>query len=178
MGVTAEKIVQQALFYDGVAEDPKGSNNVIFNTDYYGHKVSGSAYAWCVVFVWDMFRIAQASDIFYNGKKVSNTVVVENWGKSAGLTVPKDQAKRGDLVLFDFNNNGQSDHIGFALGAPENGKIKTIEGNTDDQVAQRSRSLGDVCCVIRPAYDPPANKCNAETCPILNYMKGLINNEC
>lgn len=176
MSLTAEKIVKQALFYDGVSEDPKGSNNVIFNTDYYGRPVSGAAYAWCVVFVWDMFRIAKGSELFYDGKKVSNTMVVENWGKKAGLIVPKDQAVRGDLVLFDFNHNGQSDHIGFALGSPADGKIQTIEGNTDDQVGIRSRNMTDVCAVIRPKYDKPKNHCDPDTCPIINYMKGLCNN--
>lgn len=170
---SAEKLVKQALFYEGVTEDPKGSNNVIFNTDYYGHKVTGSSYAWCVVFVWDMFRIAGASSLFYNGKKVSNTVAVETWGKAAGLTVPKAEAKRGDLVLFDFNHNNQPDHIGFALGGVENGKIQTIEGNTEDMVARRSRSLDDVVTVIRPQYE--SSGCNKENCPILAYLASLIN---
>ena len=40
----------------GVAEDPMGSNNVIYNTDYYGKPVSGDKYPWCCVFVWDVFR--------------------------------------------------------------------------------------------------------------------------
>ena len=169
---TAEKLVRQALFYEGVTEDPKGSNNVIFNTDYYGHKVNGSTYAWCVVFVWDMFRIAGASHLFYNGKKVANTVVVETWGKSSGLTVPKEEVKRGDLVLFDFNHNGAPDHIGFALGPAKDGKVETIEGNTDDMVARRSRDLSDVCTVIRPEYDTCS--CTAEDCPILAYLASLI----
>lgn len=170
---TAEKLVKQALFYEGVTEDPKGSNNVIFNTDYYGHKVTGASYAWCVVFIWDMFRIAGASSLFYNGKKVSNTVIVETWGKSAGLTVPKEEVRRGDLVLFDFNHNNAPDHIGFALGAAKDGKVETIEGNTDDQVGRRTRNLSDVCTVIRPEYEQESS-CTPESCPILAYLASLI----
>ena len=34
-----------------VREDPPNSNNVRYNTWYYGREVSGSAYPWCAVFV-------------------------------------------------------------------------------------------------------------------------------
>ena len=33
------------------SENPKGSNNVKYNTWYYGHPVSGEDYPWCAVFV-------------------------------------------------------------------------------------------------------------------------------
>ena len=42
-----------------VREDPPNSNNVRYNTWYYGREVSGSAYPWCAVFVQWCF--AQAS---------------------------------------------------------------------------------------------------------------------
>ena len=170
---TAEQVLAVALKFVGTTEDPKGSNNVIFNTDYYGRPVSGDAYAWCVVFVWDIFRLAGASALFYDGKKVANTVAVEVWGKKAGLTISKDRVQRGDIVLFDFNHNQQPDHIGFALSGATNGKIQTVEGNTDDAVKTQTRNLSDVVTVIRPKYET-SKMCNLDTCPILNYLKGLI----
>ena len=49
--VTADMIVATALAEVGVKESPKNSNNVKYNTWYYGHPVHGSAYPWCMVFV-------------------------------------------------------------------------------------------------------------------------------
>ena len=46
-----DTIISKALEFEGVSESPPGSNNVIFNTDYYGEEVEGEAYPWCVTFL-------------------------------------------------------------------------------------------------------------------------------
>ena len=56
-----DTIISKALEFEGVSESPPGSNNVIFNTDYYGEEVEGEAYPWCVTFLWDVFRMCNAS---------------------------------------------------------------------------------------------------------------------
>ena len=38
-----DTIISKALEFEGVSESPPGSNNVIFNTDYYGEEVEGVA---------------------------------------------------------------------------------------------------------------------------------------
>ena len=152
--MNAETIVQKALAYVGTTENPKGSNNVVFNTDYYGRVINDPGYAWCVTFVWDIFRMCGASDLFYNGQKTAACSVVYTWGVQKKLTVKKSDVRRGDLVLFDWNGNNSPDHIGFALGPAKDGKVETVEGNTDDCVATRSRNMTDVCLVIRPLYTP------------------------
>ena len=43
---TAKNIVDLAASFVGVKENPPDSNNVIFNTDYYGRHVYGGAYPW------------------------------------------------------------------------------------------------------------------------------------
>ena len=67
----AKEIMEKALSYVGTKESPANSNDVIFNTHYYGREVSGSGYAWCCAFVWDIFRMCNASNLFYNGKKTA-----------------------------------------------------------------------------------------------------------
>ncbi len=52
----ASTILKKAKSYIGTKEKPANSNNVKFNTDYYGHSVKGSSYPWCCAFVWDIFR--------------------------------------------------------------------------------------------------------------------------
>ena len=67
--ITAKTIIDKALSYIGTYDG--GNNNVIFNTDYYGKEVSGSAYPWCAAFVWDIFRMCKAEKLFCDGAKTA-----------------------------------------------------------------------------------------------------------
>lgn len=65
----------------------------------------------------------------------------------------------GDIVLFDFNFNGTSDHIGIVVGL-KGDYIITIEGNTGDdddtnggQVQKRKRHKRYVNYFVRPKYN-------------------------
>ena len=67
--------------------------------------------------------------------------------------------KRGDIVLFDFNNNGTSDHIGIVVSVNSDGSITTVEGNTGSgnntnggQVQKRTRYKSQVNYFVRPKY--------------------------
>lgn len=82
-------------------------------------------------------------------------------GKKAGRSIPKRDAKPGDVVLFDWGGDGVSDHVGIVES--NNGSyLTTIEGNTSSGnggsqgngggVYRRTRSFSVVCCVLRPTY--------------------------
>ena len=58
---TANDIIKLLEKEVGIKESPANSNNVKYNTAYYGRKVSGSEYPWCCVFVWWIFNQAGAS---------------------------------------------------------------------------------------------------------------------
>ena len=150
---TAAYIVNLFLAFVGIKEVPTGSNNVIFNTHYYGREVSGIAYPWCCTNVWDVFRIAGASDLFYDGKKTASCIAVQDWGKKAGLEVHKTQGRKGDLILLDWNGNGVPDHIGMIADRNPDGSYATVEGNTGDAVLRRTRVVSNVCCILRPKYE-------------------------
>lgn len=156
--VTADTIINKALSFVGVKENPKGSNDVPFVRDYFNGILpanSSETAPWCVVFGWDIFRMCGASEMFCDGAKVGSCSKVLKWAAGAGLTVSKDKIRRGDILLFDWNKDRTPDHFGFATGPASSGKVPTIEGNTDDQVAERSRPLTDVGYVIRPRYLQP-----------------------
>ena len=155
MGKTASDIINKALSFVGMMEDPKGSNIIQFTLDYFDGKLPANPAAscpWCVIFGWDVFRMCGASDLFFDGKKVGSCTQVLRWATANNLTVDKSKAKYGDILLFDWNKDAAPDHFGFALAAPNNGKIQTVEGNTDDGVFQKTRSMSDVGYVIRPRY--------------------------
>lgn len=170
MGKTANDIMTKAISYIGTKEVPSGSNKVIFNTDYYGKAVSGSAYPWCCAYVWDIFRMCGASDLFYDGNKTAYCPTVESWGKSKGLTVAKDKGQYGDIVLFDFYGKGVACHIGFIEKKNANGTYDCIEGNTSvtsqdngGSVMRRNRNQSSIRCIIRPKYAASGTKSSTST---------------
>ena len=163
--VYASKIVKKAISYIGTKEIPANSNNVKFNTDYYGHPVCGAAYPWCCAFVWDIFRMCNASELFCDGEKTAYCPYVESWGKRNNLMVDINKGKAGDLVLFDFNNKGIAGHIGIIETRNADGTYSVIEGNTSvtsndngGSVMRRTRGLSVIRCIVRPKYKKKVKK--------------------
>lgn len=126
--VKASTIIAKAKSYVGTKESPANSNNVIFNTHYYGKPVSGSSYPWCCVFLWDIFRMCGASDLFYDGKKCAYTPTLANWFKSKKTFY--STPKVGDIVFYQFSGSSRINHVGIVIEVISNTKIKAIEGNT------------------------------------------------
>ena len=103
-----------------------------------------------------------------------------DWAIKNKLTVKWGSAKRGDLVLFDFNGNGTSDHIGIVTKATSS-YIETIEGNTGsgsntngDGVYRRRRTKGQVNYFVRtkcPDIESVIRRAEAE----LGYKEGRNN---
>ncbi|MBQ3151488.1 MAG: CHAP domain-containing protein [Clostridia bacterium] len=157
MAVAAD-IVKKAASFIGTKESPAKSNNVIFNTHYYGKQVSGN-FPWCCVFVWDIFRLCSASDLFYSGKKTAYCPDLQVWAKENNLVRNKTDGRPGDIILFDWNGNMLADHVGIIEKKNADGTYTTIEGNTslssNDNggcVMRRVRALSEVLSVIRPEY--------------------------
>lgn len=157
-------ILDKARSYIGIKESPANSNNVIFNTRYYGKSVSGSAYPWCVAFQWCLFQDVGASDIFYGGNKVASCTVLKNYHKARGQEI-KDFSKLipGDLVFFNFSankvtNSSTTEHIGICEEVSGN-YVTTIDGNTGTTneanggaVMRRKRHKKYFVTAIRPKY--------------------------
>jgi len=159
--MTAELIIAFARGFIGLTESPAGSNNVIFNTHYYGKAVSGSAYPWCAAYVWDIFRIAGASALYYGGNKTASCTTLMNWGKAHGLYVSSGY-KAGDLIFYNWNGGTTTaDHVGICtVDYPGTGKITTVEGNTSvndasngGEVLEMQRNTSYVVGGYRPLYD-------------------------
>lgn len=121
-------------------------------TGYSVYAQSGVPY--CAMFVSYCFRMA--GDDYPGGIFVYCPTGI-NQGVSRGLDVSVADCQRGDVVFFDWDDDGISDHVGFVLS--NNGwSISTVEGNTNDgAVAYKTRYYSDVCAVIRPPYDGSAS---------------------
>lgn len=150
---TASDVLSLAASYIGTVESPANSNNVIFNTDYYGRKVSGSGYPWCMAFVWDVFRMAGAEDLCI---KTAYCPTYESWATAKGWQVGTGQA--GDVATMDFGK-GRASHIGIIEKRNADGSYTTIEGNTSSTsqdnggaVMRRVRSTANIRRIFRPRY--------------------------
>ena len=165
---TATDILNLAISYLGVKESPPNSNNVIFNTHYYGGPVNNRSLHWCVAFVWDIFRMAGASALFFGGKKTASCSTLYAYHKAQGQAVTTFQP--GDIVFFDFSGRkSRTEHVGI-VEKVENGYINTIDGNTGTTseanggaVMRRRRALKYVSGGYRPGYDTASKKENEMT---------------
>lgn len=142
----AAGVMQTAQNQIGITENPIGSNNVIYNTDYYGQEVSGDAYPWCCVFVWWCFNKSGNGDAFYDGGKVAGCGAVYTWAQNNGLFITSTEAKYGDIVLF-----GNNEHIEVVVSNNGDGTFTTIGGNTSSDGVSGSQSNGG-CVALKTRY--------------------------
>lgn len=155
--MTAEKILEIARGEIGTTEFPPKSNNVLYNTAYYGREVHGREYSWCAVFVWWCFKKAEASRLYYGGLKTAYCPTLLQYHKSRGQEV-KDY-KPGDIIFFNFDGGKSASHVGICESC--NGStITTIDGNTGTgneanggAVMRRMRNVRYVIGAYRPDYE-------------------------
>ena len=156
--VSASQVIAVAKKYLGLKEKPANSNKIIFNTAYYGKEVSGSAYPWCAVFLWYIFKEAGASALFYGGQKCAYTPTLANYFKQNKRFYATP--KVGDIVFYQFPGSKRINHVGIVIEVLGPNKIKTIEGNTSigndsngGAILERVRSTSSVKGYGRPDYD-------------------------
>lgn len=148
-----EQALAIAKQYVGVKENPPGSNRVMFS-DWYG-----TIGPWCAMFVSYCFVKAKSKS-FVRGQRWAYCPYILDDARHNrnGLTVVReDDAKTGDIVLFDWEHNGVADHVGIIV-TPPNGGISFIscEGNTavgadsdGGEVMIRQRHVKDVIAFVR-----------------------------
>lgn len=140
--------VAQAEVRLGVTEKPFGSNNVKYNTAFYGRPVHDQRFAWCAVFQWWCYQRAGIPTSIF--PKSARVFTIRDWFAA------RDRFGRtprvGSLVIFDFS------HIGIVEKVMPH-SIQTIEGNTDaaggrtgGRVMRKVRSRG-IQGYCYPAYN-------------------------
>lgn len=156
---SAAKVLKIARAEIGTVESPSGSNRVKYNTEYYGKVVSGSGYAWCATFVWWVFKEAGCPELFFGGKKSAFCPTIADYYIAKKQTVSKSKGQPGDIVLFDWNQNNSSDHIGIIESKNSDGTYNCIEGNTavgnnsnGGKVMRRVRYQSQISWICRPKY--------------------------
>lgn len=95
---------------------------------------------WCACFVsW----CADKAGLIGLGKVPKFSAVIDGikWYKDNGLWKNKNYTPNsGDLIFFDWQNDGKADHVGI-VEKIEGNTIYTIEGNSKDQCKQKTYVL-------------------------------------
>ena len=141
-------------------EVPIHSNNVCYNTAYYGGPVSGDSYPWCAAFVWwcanqlgiagvgggdaSSCRTADDEEAIFK-KTASSTGQYRYLTESQGFASTTVSDTRpmggfidvypGDIIFFKSSDADKYKHIGIVVGVTED-TITTVEGNYNDHVAK------------------------------------------
>lgn len=122
----------------GVTEFPANSNNVKFNTWFYGRTVSGTAYPWCMAFVQWCFDQA--------GKKLpyktASCSALLNWYRMHQPECVAAVPQPGDIVIYNFG------HTGIVESASAS-TITAIEGNTSASNSGSQSNGGGVFRKVR-----------------------------
>lgn len=137
----------------GVTEYPANSNNVKYNTWYYGRMVQGAAYPWCAVFISYIFK-----DSPLLCKKTASCLEMLEWFEAHNRLVTHPQP--GDLVFFKYQTNTRrTNHVGIIISVADSNNFLTIEGNTSVKsndnggaVMERRRTRVNVVAFARPEY--------------------------
>lgn len=124
--------------------------------DYYfgGGWINWYTTPYCACFVsW----VLHEDGVSCAGMPSASTQLIRNGARRLGRLVSPREAQRGDIVLYDWDWDGELDHTGIVESNRGDAGITTIEGNTsvgDEEgiVASRNRSWKYVAAIVRPYY--------------------------
>jgi len=163
-GTVRKQALSRAVTQLGVKESPPDSNNVKYCSWY------GMTGPWCAMFATWCFElgaqdIAKDSPSFQKGVDYSYVPYIvgdARAGRNGLKTVDSDQVEPGDLVCYDWERNGEYDHVGifekWITGAAD---FNAIEGNTSTsnnsnggEVMRRQRNVGGQGTVFVRVAEP------------------------
>lgn len=180
--MTSDQVIRIAEAEIGVCENPPKSNNVKYNTWYYGHEMSGPSYPWCATFISWVFR---GTGLI---KKTASCMEMAQWFRDQGRW--SRTAEPGDVVFYKYGtNNRWTNHVGLVTKVSGN-TIYAIEGNTSNSSKGSQDNGGEVALKKRtskivgygrpdyadakPLTDHPTLKKGSKG-PYVKELQGILN---
>lgn len=187
---TIDDIINLALSQVGMTENPPYTNNVIYNSIFYGHPVMdgvalnglpdpNAKYPWCAVFIWWIYSQFDPCLV----KKTASCMDMAQWFKDNGQWIEPGYQQRGDIAFYKFDtNNRWTNHTGICTEVLGENDINAVEGNTsvsDDcnggSVRIRHRTL-NIVGYGRPKYSSAAQYFTGDKFGIdISKYQGSIN---
>jgi cell wall-associated NlpC family hydrolase len=146
-----------------IAKAEIGTCEVPTNKTKYGKWYGLDGQPWCAMFVsWCFNQVGLSKSIAaQNAKGFASCDAGLKWFVKKNKIIPVGQAKPGDIVFFQFDEDAQADHVGIVTSNnPITKNLNCIEGNTSsggagsqsngDGVYKRKRSYSLVMAVARP----------------------------
>lgn len=140
-----------------VTEMPPSSNNVRYNTWYYGREVMGNGYPWCAVFIqWCFDQVKVKLPI-----RTSSCGDLMRAAQAAGCWVTRN-FQPGDVVIYDLSGKQKTtQHCGIVEEILLDYGVQAIEGNTSvsgsqdngGMVCRKSRASKYIIGAVRPKFD-------------------------
>ena len=136
-----------------------GQGGAIFRK--YCNLPNGASY--CNAYVDYIAHVGGVSSLYFNGAKETYCPHSIKWCQKYLAQIPMCLAMPMDIIYFDWEKNGQPNHIGFVVSKVNTSTIKTIEGNTTMKkgkktvsgvVAEKTRAGKYVQGIFRPHYKP------------------------
>ena len=156
--MSLKSVIDAAMGEVSNTEFPPGSNRVQYWNEY-DERMQGQP--WCVCFLWWCFQHGGERSAFFGGAKTASCGTLYRWYKEQGLTLPKHEARQGDIVILNFKGTADTQHCGLVVDAGANW-VQTIEGNTSPGlegsqdnggcVALKIRTMSQIVGVCRPQY--------------------------
>jgi len=143
-----------------VASAEVGYHEGTNNDNQYGIEYGWNNVAWCCIFAW---WICNKSGVDF--PKCAHCNQVEAYARNNGRWVTENY-KVGDFVIFDYDLNGERDHIGFIVGIGEDNYVTTIEGNYSDKVSKVFRKTSEFVGAYRPDYGEETSEETSPTTPV------------
>ena len=129
-----EKVIAQAKSWLGITEY---DNRFIEIVNVY-NEIPGArgpalaSYPWCAIYVSAVFWKAIGESRF---AEMACDAMIQKF-QTLGLYFVSGQGDVGDVLFYDWDGNGTSDHVGIILEVSDNG-YTVIEGNKSDAVGCR-----------------------------------------
>jgi len=150
------EVIQEAKKHVGYVEGPNKDNM-------FGKWFGANHTAWCAEFASYCINKAGYGSLIAGAQTAKGSASCGSFiqfFKKKKAWFPVEQAEMGDLVFFDWDHDGEQDHVGIVVkNNPEAKTVETIEGNTSDAshsnggtVKRCVRNYSVIMGVGRPKY--------------------------
>ncbi|WP_205696145.1 CHAP domain-containing protein [Conexibacter sp. SYSU D00693] len=145
-GTPAQRLVTAAQGEVGQAEQPPGSNDSPRIAQYRAAMPGNPGVGpWCAYFVSWAAREA-GTPLGDRGEGFASVDALASWGQRSGRWNAASSGvppQPGDLIVWD-------EHVGLVESVDPDGTVRTIEGNSSDQVIRRTHAAGSALGYVRP----------------------------